>query len=83
MRNAQCRTWKLTRKLKNVENETQTLYDLEYSEKHSKTWEIRNVHCWTRNMARNNKKLENEKHTVGHGVWQKTEKHGQRDTNSV
>ena len=29
------------------------------------------------------KKLENEKHTVGHGVWQKTEKHGQRDTNSV
>jgi hypothetical protein len=28
-------------------------------------------------------RLENEKHTVGHGVWQKTEKHGQRDTNSV
>ena len=83
MRNAQCRTWKMARKLKNVENETQTLYDLEYSEKHSKTWKIRNVHCWTRNMARNNKKLENEKHTVGHGVWQKTEKHGQRDTNSV
>jgi hypothetical protein len=30
MRNAQCRTWKMTRKLKNVENETQTLFDLEY-----------------------------------------------------
>ena len=29
------------------------------------------------------KKLENEKHTVGHGVRQKSEKHGQRDTNSV
>ena len=29
------------------------------------------------------KKLENEKHTVGHGIWQKTEKHGQRDTNTI
>ena len=26
-------TWKLARKLKNVEDETQTLYDLEYGEK--------------------------------------------------
>ena len=60
MRNTHCRTWNMwrnTEKPENVENETQTLYDLEYSEKHSKTWEIRNVHCWTRNMARNNKKV--------------------------
>ena len=25
-----CRTWNMARKLKNVENETQTLFDLEY-----------------------------------------------------
>ena len=33
MRNAHCRTWNMSRKLKNVENETQTLYNLEYGEK--------------------------------------------------
>ena len=33
MKNAHCRTWTMVRKLKNVENETQTLYDLEYGEK--------------------------------------------------
>ena len=33
MRNAHCRTWNMARKLKNVENETQTLYDFEYGEK--------------------------------------------------
>ena len=34
MRNAHCRSWNMVRKLKNVENETQKLYDLEYCEKH-------------------------------------------------
>ena len=34
MSNKQCSTWILARKLKNVENETQTLYYLEYGEKH-------------------------------------------------
>ena len=33
MRNTHCRTWIMGRKLKKVENETQTLYDLEYGEK--------------------------------------------------
>jgi hypothetical protein len=33
MRNANCQTWNMARKLKNVGNETQTLYDLEYDEK--------------------------------------------------
>ena len=37
--------------LKNVENETQTLFDLEYREKHSKTWKMRNAHSRTWNMA--------------------------------
>jgi hypothetical protein len=34
LRNTDCSTWILARKLKNVENETQTIYDLEYGEKH-------------------------------------------------
>ena len=32
----QCRTWIIARKMKNVENETQTLYELEYGEKTDK-----------------------------------------------
>jgi hypothetical protein len=30
MRNTHCRNWIVARKIKNGENETQTLYDLEY-----------------------------------------------------
>ena len=41
------------KKLKNVENETQNLYDLEYVEKHWKTWKTRNTHCRTWIVARN------------------------------
>ena len=33
MRNAYSRTWNLKRKEKNEENETETLYDLEYGKK--------------------------------------------------
>jgi hypothetical protein len=33
MINAHYRTWNMARKLKNVENETQILYELEYGEK--------------------------------------------------
>ena len=33
MRNPHRRTWNMARKLKNVENETQTLFDLEYGDK--------------------------------------------------
>jgi hypothetical protein len=33
MRNAHCRTWNVARKLKNMENETEILFDLEYVEK--------------------------------------------------
>ena len=61
MRNAPCRTWNIARKLKKkIENETQKLFDLEYSEKHSKTWKMRNAHC----MTRKRKIMENEKHTL-------------------
>jgi len=41
----------MERKLKNMENETQTLYHLEYCMKNWKRWETRNEHCRTWNMA--------------------------------
>ena len=59
----------MTRKLKNVENETQTLFDMEYGGKHLKTWKIRNAHYRTQIMAKKKKIMENEKHTVGHELW--------------
>ena len=37
MRNEHCRTWNMARKLENLENETQTQFELEYGKKHSKT----------------------------------------------
>jgi hypothetical protein len=33
MRNIYCSTWIMERKLKNMENETKTLHELEYGEK--------------------------------------------------
>jgi ABC-type dipeptide/oligopeptide/nickel transport system ATPase component len=62
----------LVRKLKNIENETQTLYDLEYGEKHSKRCKMRNAHCRTWNMAikQKNEKKERNSHD---GIW-KTER---------
>jgi hypothetical protein len=54
----------MVRKLKNMENETQTLFDLEYSEKNSKTWKKRNAHCRTWILARNLKIMEHEKHIL-------------------
>jgi hypothetical protein len=56
-----------------VENETQTLYDVQY-DKHWKTWKMKNAHCRTWNMLRkltnNNKKKEN--HVIGPGLWRET-----------
>ena len=54
----------MTRKLTKEENETLTLQDLEYREKHSNTWKMRNSHCRTWSMARKLKIMENEKHTL-------------------
>jgi hypothetical protein len=50
--------------LKNVENETQTLFYLEYGKKNSKTWKMRNAHCITLSIARKLKIMENEKHNL-------------------
>jgi hypothetical protein len=47
-----------------VENETKTLLDVEYVEKHGKRWKMRNAHCRTWSMLRKLKFMENEKHTL-------------------
>jgi hypothetical protein len=54
----------MARKLKKVENETQTLFGLEYGKKHRKTWKMRIAQCSTWNMAKNLKNTKNEKCTV-------------------
>jgi hypothetical protein len=54
----------MARKLTNEENETQTLYDLDYGEKHSKTCKMTNAHCRTWSMAKKLKIIENAKHTL-------------------
>ena len=51
-------------KRKNLQNETQTLYDLEYGQKQSKTWKMRNTHSRTWIMARKLKNMENETQTL-------------------
>jgi hypothetical protein len=52
------------KKTENVENETQTIFDLEIGRKLSKTGKMRNAHCRTWNTARNLKILKKGKHTV-------------------
>ena len=55
----------MARKLKIMETETQTLFDLEYGEKHSETWKMLNAYCRTCNISRKLKKnVENEKHAL-------------------
>ena len=54
----------MARKLKIFENETHTLFHLEYGLQHSKTWKMRNSHCRTWNMARKLQTMENEKHAM-------------------
>ena len=61
IRNAHCN---IVKKIENAENETQTLFDLEYSEKQWKMWKMRNAHCRTWSMVRKLKIMENEKHTL-------------------
>ena len=73
----------MVRKMKNLENETQTLYDLESGEKSEwrEKWDTKNV-C--RNMTWDNEKCANwEKHTVELEFGEKTEKRGKWDTNTV
>ena len=67
----------MARELKNVENETQTLFDLEYGMKHSKMWKMRSTQCRTWIMARELKNVENKKFTFQDMEYgKKTENHG-------
>ena len=50
--------------LNKVENEKFTLQDVDYGEKHSKTWKKRNAHCSTWSMTRKLKNAENETQTL-------------------
>ena len=60
-----------------MENETQTMYELEYGKKYWKTLKMRNAHCRTCNMAGKLKKRRKwEKQTLGSGYGEKNEKHG-------
>ena len=47
-----------------MENEKHTLYDVEYGEKHLKTWKMRIVDCRTWIIARKMKNVENETQTL-------------------
>ena len=42
----------MAKKLKNVEKEICTLYDLKHGKKQLKTWKMRIAHCTTWNMAK-------------------------------
>ena len=64
MRNAHCRTWKLARKLKIMENEKLPLDDLKNDEITEKLEKMRNAHCRTWNMANKLKIAENETYTL-------------------
>jgi hypothetical protein len=50
----------MPRKLKNVENEKEKLFDMEYGEKHTKTRKKRKAHCRTWSVARKLKIMEHE-----------------------
>ena len=55
--------------MKNVQNEKHTLQDLEYGEKHLKTWKMTNAHCRNLNIYRKQTNEENEKIMVVPGIW--------------
>ena len=50
----------MVRKVKNVENERQILFDQESDFNYSKTWKMRNAHWWTWIMVRKLKNVGNE-----------------------
>ena len=63
MRQKHCLTWNMARKLKNVENETQTLFKINWWNTF-KNKKMRNVHCKSWSMAKKMNIVENEKHTL-------------------
>jgi len=72
MRKTHCRTKIMERKLKNVKNETQTLFDLDYGKKHWKNgkWEMHTLGpgIWRENWKSWKMKI----NTVGSEIWPET-----------
>ena len=64
-----CRIRIMARKLKIMEIEKHILQELEYGEKHSKMWKMRNAHCRTWNMARKPKNMEDETQTLNDLIY--------------
>ena len=62
--NVHCRTRKMARKLKIMENGKNPLEDLKNDEITEKREKMRNAHCRTWNIARKLKITENEKYTL-------------------
>jgi hypothetical protein len=56
--------------VKNVENETQTLYDLDYGEKTDEKGKSETYMVGPRIWRETLKNVENETHTLGPGIWQ-------------
>ena len=54
----------MARKLKNFEDETHKMFHLEYGEKYSKTWKMRNAHYRTCSMARKLQIMESKEHKI-------------------
>ena len=69
MRNTHYKTWFMARKLKKVEKEIQTLYDLEYGEKQLKMRKMRNAHCRNWIKVRKLKNIEKKKRTCRTYKW--------------
>ena len=73
MRNTHYRNWIVARKIKNGENETQTLYDLEYRKcEKNELWEIHTV--GPRFGEKTEKSWKWDTYTVWHGIWRNTMK---------
>ena len=73
----------MARKLKNFEDETHKMFHLEYGEKYSKTWKMRNAHYRTWSMSRKLQIMEYKEHKIQDLDYrEKTEKPRKRDRNS-
>ena len=71
------------RKLKNMENEKLTWYDMKYGEKHRKLCKMRNTHLEPGIWHETVKKLRNDKYTSRIWVMEKKLKNVQNETQKV
>ena len=88
MRNSHCRTWNMARKLKKVEKETKTLYDLNMARNTeiggNQNCTLKNWHIAI-NLENEKKKKERERksHRRTWNMARNTEKRGKSEMNTV